>query len=152
VTERWWRAKGFLCKAFFFVAEAAYSQLFCRLLGKYLLSSKLNNAGIIRRVYFRLQISVYEPYMAVWVLHSSLFMQFLSMASSWTHISQGRAATRLRCGGIFNNHLTANLLLNQLLFVTQCRPIIYHFTANLLLNQPMKEFWKSVKIWRSYRH
>ena len=50
--------------------------------------------------------------------------------SSWAwrflkHISQGRVATRLRSGGIFNN---------------------------LPLNQPVKEFWKSVKIWRSYRH
>ena len=37
------------------------------------------------------------------------------------NISQGSASTHLRCGGIFN----------------------YHFTANLLLNQPVKEFWKS---------
>ena len=50
----------------------------------------------------------------------SLLTQFCSTAISWTHISQGRAATRLRCGGIFNNH----------------------FTAHLLLNQPVKEFWQ----------
>jgi len=30
-----------------------------------------------------------------------------------SHISQGRLATRLRYGGIFINHLTANSLLNQ---------------------------------------
>ena len=46
------------------------------------------------------------------------------------NISQGSVATRLRCGGIFN----------------------YHFTANLSLSLTMKEFWKSVKIWQSYRH
>jgi len=28
-------------------------------------------------------------------------------------ISQGRVATHLRSGGIFNNHLTENLLLDQ---------------------------------------
>ena len=26
------------------------------------------------------------------------------------------------------------------------------FTANLLKNQPVKEFWKSVKIWQTYDH
>jgi len=31
LTERWWCAKGFCCEAFFFVAAAAYSQLFCGL-------------------------------------------------------------------------------------------------------------------------
>jgi len=45
-------------------------------------------------------------------------------------ISQGSVATRLRCGGIFSQH----------------------FTANLLPNLTVKEFWKSVKIWQSYRH
>jgi len=45
-------------------------------------------------------------------------------------ISQGSVATRLRCGGIFN----------------------YHFTANLSLSLTLKEFWKSIKIWQSYRH
>jgi len=33
--------------------------------------------------------------------------------------------------------------------------VVWHFqrnfTANLLLNQPVKEFWKSAKIRRSYR-
>jgi len=37
---------------FFFVAAAAYSQLFCGLLGKYLLVSKLGNAHIIRQMIF----------------------------------------------------------------------------------------------------
>jgi len=35
---------------------------------------------------------------------------------------------RFSCGGIFNDD----------------------FTTSLLLNQMMKEFWKSVNIWRSY--
>ena len=34
-------------------------------------------------------------------MRGSLFMQFFSMTISWRHISQGRVATRLRCGGIF---------------------------------------------------
>jgi len=46
------------------------------------------------------------------------------------NISQGSVATRLRCGGIFR----------------------YHFTANLSLSLTTTEFWKSVKIWQSYRH
>jgi len=45
-------------------------------------------------------------------------------------VSQGSVATRLRCGGIFS----------------------YHFTANLSQSLAVKEFWKSVKIWQSYRH
>jgi len=39
-------------------------------------------------------------------------------------------ATYLRCSGIFS----------------------YDLTANPLLNRPVKEFWKSVKIWWSYCH
>jgi len=38
--------------AVFFAAAAAYSQLFCELLCKYLLVSELYNAHIIRRVFF----------------------------------------------------------------------------------------------------
>jgi len=45
-------------------------------------------------------------------------------------ISQGIVATCLRCGEIFS----------------------YHFTANLSLSLTVKEFWKSVKIWQSYRY
>ena len=45
-------------------------------------------------------------------------------------ISQGSVATRLRCGGIFS----------------------YHFTANLSPSLTVEEFWKSVKIWQSYRY
>jgi len=45
-------------------------------------------------------------------------------------ISQGSVATPLRFVGIF----------------------CYNFTANLLPSLTMKEFWKSVKIWQSYRH
>jgi len=47
--------------------------------------------------YFSTTILVAESCM-----HGSLFMQFLSMMISWRYSSQGRVATRLRCGGIFN--------------------------------------------------
>jgi len=43
--------------------------------------------------------------------------------------AQGSVATRLRCGGLFSNH----------------------FTMNLLLSLLVKEFLKSVNIWQSYR-
>ena len=46
------------------------------------------------------------------------------------NISQSSVATHLRYGGILS----------------------YHYTANLLLSQSVKEFCKSVTIWRSYRH
>jgi len=46
------------------------------------------------------------------------------------NISQGSVAMHLRCGGIFS-----------------C-----HFTANLSLSLIIQEFWKSVKIWQSYRN
>ena len=59
------------------------------------------------------------------VLHAVLeYGVFLS-----TDISQGRVEMCLRCGAIFNNH----------------------FIANLIVNLTLKQFWKSVKIWRSYR-
>ena len=44
--------KDFAVESFFFVAAAAYSQLFCELLGKYLLVSELHIAHIIRCVFF----------------------------------------------------------------------------------------------------
>jgi len=40
--------KDFAVEFFFFVAAAAYSQLFCELLGKYLLVSELHIARIIK--------------------------------------------------------------------------------------------------------
>ena len=43
-------------------------------------------------------------------------------------ISQGSVVTELRCGGIVNDD----------------------FVANLLMNLSVKEFKKSVNIWRSY--
>jgi len=43
--------------SFLFVAAAAYSQLLCELLGKYLPVSELHNAPIIRQVLFRLRFS-----------------------------------------------------------------------------------------------
>jgi len=45
------------------------------------------------------------------------------------NISQGSVATKLRCGGVFDNHLVAG------------RP------QNVLV----KEIWKSITIWRRYR-
>jgi len=45
------------------------------------------------------------------------------------NVSHGSEATRLRCGEIFHND----------------------FTANLPLSLSVKEFWKSVNIWRRYR-
>ena len=80
----------------FFVVAAAYNQLFCELMGKYLLVSELHNTHIIRWVFWQ-QFSVAESCM-----RSSLFMQFLSMTISSRHSSQGRVTTRLGCGGIFN--------------------------------------------------
>jgi len=47
---------------------------------------------------------------------------------SYMCISQGRVATQLRYGGIFNNHIIAN-----------CPQ-----------SAPVKEFFKSVNIWRKY--
>jgi len=134
VTECLWCAKGFAVKPFFLVAAAVYTvqSVILWLLCRYLLVSELNvhlysslnNTHIIRRVFFSTTIA------SLWILHGSLFTQILRMAITWTHISQRRVATRLRCGGIFSNY----------------------FTANLLLNQPVKEFWKSVKIWWRYCH
>ena len=46
------------------------------------------------------------------------------------NISQGSVATRLGCGGAFK----------------------YDFVTNFLLSLTVKEFWKSVNIWQSYRH
>ena len=52
----------------------------------------------------------------------------LSLFSN-VNISQGSVATLVTCGGIFNEN----------------------FIANFLASQPVKELWKSVDIWRSYR-
>ena len=46
------------------------------------------------------------------------------------NVSQGSVATCARCGGMFNIHLT----------------------ANLLRNVPVKKFCKSVKMWQNYGH
>ena len=48
---------------------------------------------------------------------------------SHINISQGSVAMRLSCGGMF----------------------YYCFTKNSLLSLPVKELWKSVSIWQSYR-
>jgi len=50
---------------------------------------------------------------------SESLTEFLKRTTSCRHISQGRVATRLRCGGIFN-----------------C-----HFIGNLSQSLTMKEFW-----------
>ena len=51
----------------------------------------------------------------------SLIACFLTLSTN----AQGGVSTYARCGGIFDNR----------------------FTANLQANQPVKGFWKSVKIW-----
>ena len=58
------------------------------------------------------------------LLNQSKNKQFLNI-----NISHGSVVTHLRCGGMFHNDLT----------------------ANLWLSLSVKEFWKSVNIWRSYR-
>jgi len=62
------------------------------------------------------------PLIAILVSNCHLFSDI--------NISQGSVAQHLRCVGIFS----------------------YRFTANLSLSPAMKEFWKSVKMWQSYRH
>ena len=121
--------KDFAVNTFFFAAAAAYSHSFCELLSKYLYISKLTNIHIIRQVFFRLQFSVDESYGSLSLAWRSIHAVLEHGDFLNTYISQGRAATHLRFGGIFSNY----------------------FTANSLLNQPVKEFWKSVKMWRSYR-
>jgi len=55
-----------LLRSFFlFVAAAGYSQLLCELLGKYLLVGELHNVPILKQVFFRLQFSAAESWMAV---------------------------------------------------------------------------------------
>ena len=63
------------------------------------------------------------------VLHGSLLQLLLQHCDFLNiDISQGSVATRLRCGGIFKHELV----------------------AILPMSLPMKEFRKSVNIWRSY--
>jgi len=62
------------------------------------------------------------PLITILVLNCHLFSDIT--------VSQGSVATRLRFGGIFS----------------------YHFTAHLSPSLTVKEFWKSVKIWQSYRY
>jgi len=69
--------KDFAVKSFFFVATAAYRQLFCELLGKYLLVSELHYCSHHHMSIFRQQFSVAESCM-----HGGLFMQFFSMTIS----------------------------------------------------------------------
>jgi len=47
---------------------------------------------------------------------------------TYINVSQGSVATQFRCGGILNNH----------------------FIVNFLQSVPVKEFLKSVNIWRRY--
>ena len=78
---------------------------------------------------FRLQFWAAESRMAIWVLRGSLFYAVLEHGDFLTRdTSQGKVATRLRYGRIFNKL----------------------FAANLLKNLQVKEFRKSVKIWRSH--
>jgi len=63
-------------------------------------------------------------------VHASLCQGLGSWAWQFlnTDISQGSVVTQLRCGGLVNDD----------------------FVANLVMNLPVKEFFKSVNIWRSY--
>jgi len=80
--------------------------------------------------------------MAVWVLHDSLFKRFLSIMISWRHISQGRVATHLRCGGIFNYHFIANL--SQSLTMEEFENRLRHkFTATFLYVRQCICNWRS---------
>ena len=63
--------EDFAVECFFVVAADAYSQLFCELLGKYLLVSELHNAHIIRGVF------VDNNFVTESCVRGSLFMQFL---------------------------------------------------------------------------
>jgi len=56
-------------------------------------------------------------------MHASNFRQFSNI-----DVSQGSSETRLRCGGIVNDH----------------------FVAYLPVNLKVKKLWKSVNIWQSY--
>jgi len=56
-------------------------------------------------------------------MHASNFRQFSNI-----DVSQGSSETRLRCGGIANDH----------------------FVAYLPVNLKVKKLWKSVNIWQSY--
>jgi len=64
------------------------------------------------------------------VLHNSL-LHFLLKQCDFLNIdfSQGSVATRLGCGGVFT----------------------YDFVTNFISSLVLKEFGKSVNIWRSYR-
>ena len=72
--------------------------------------------------------------MAEFCMTACFIDSLLHTVTSWawqffnTDISQGSVVTQLRCGGIVNED----------------------FVANLLVNLTVKEFWKSVNIWRSY--
>jgi len=62
-------------------------------------------------------------------LHNSLLHLLLKHHDFWNiDISQGSVATRLGCGGVLK----------------------YDFVTNFLLSLRVKEFRKSVNIWRSY--
>ena len=53
--------KRFCCEAFFLCCSSCVQSVILWLLGKYLLVSELNNAHIIRRVFFQLQFFSHRP-------------------------------------------------------------------------------------------
>jgi len=120
--------KNFAAKHLFLCCGSCvhYSQLFCGLLGKYLLVSELKMLTLLDE-YFSTTTTIFSG----WILHGSLSLAWKFVHAVLEHgdFVNIYFTTRLRCGRIFNNY----------------------FTANLLLNQAVKEFWKSIKIWRSYR-
>jgi len=86
-----------------------------------LLASELNNAKITVRNF--------SSVLSSWVLHEFFIHSGLEHCNFLnSDISQSSPVTQLRCGGIVNED----------------------FVAYLPMNLSVKEFWKSVNIWRSY--
>jgi len=76
-----------------------------------------------------LQTFILKQCLSGYVLHNSLLHLLLKNGDFLnTDISQRSLATRLGSGGVF----------------------IHHFVTNFLLSTTVKEFLKSVHIWRSY--
>jgi len=80
--ECWWCVKGFCCKVFLFVAAAAYSQLLCGLLAKYLLVSELHNARVVRQVFLTTNFSG-------WILDGSLSLAWQFVHAVLEHDDPG---------------------------------------------------------------
>jgi len=124
MTDRLLIMYGILLRQLFFVAAVVYSGSWDFLYGwcKQLFVNELNNAYFSRHLFQN----------SVWVAMSCITVCFtysLRIAIFFnTDISKGSVATRSRCGEVFT----------------------YGYVTNFLLSLTVKEFWKSVNIWRSY--